>query len=76
MNSGQADAVCGNAAVVNQMLNGAYTDLHTVLTSATGEEYAIAVSQDNEALLDALNEALAALQEDGTIDKLISANMG
>ena len=76
VNSGQANAVCGNAAVVNQMLAGAYTDLHTVLTSATGEEYAIAVSKDNEALLDALNEAIATLKENGTIDELVAKNMG
>lgn len=76
VNSGKADAVCGNAAVVSQMLSGAYSDLHTVLTSATGEEYAIAVSKDNEALLDALNEAISALQDDGTIDELVSKNMG
>lgn len=75
VNSGQADAVCGNAAVVNQMLSGAYTDLHVVLTSATGEEYAIAVSKDNEPLLDALNEAIEALQDDGTLDELIEKNM-
>lgn len=76
VNSGQADAVCGNAAVVNQMLAGAYTDLHAVLTSATGEEYAIAVSKDNQGLLDAINGALKTLTDDGTIDQLIADNMG
>lgn len=76
VNSGQADAVCGNYAVVNQMLAGAYTNLHTVLTSATGEEYAIAVNKDNDALLKALNEAIKALKDDGTIDELIDTNMG
>ena len=74
--SGQADAVCGNSAVVQQMLAGAYTDQHVILTSATGEEYAIAVSKDNPELLAAINDALAKLQEDGTIDELIAANMG
>ena len=72
----QANAVCGNLAVVEQMLAGAYTDLHVVLTSATGEEYAIAVNKDNAELLNAINDAIAALKEDGTIDELISANMG
>ena len=74
--AGQANAVCGNLAVVEQMLAGAYTDLHVVLTSATGEEYAIAVNKDNAELLNAINDAIAALKEDGTIDELISANMG
>lgn len=76
VNSGQAVAVCGNSAVVQQMLSGAYTDLHTVYTSATGEEYAIAVSKDNPELLAAINEAIATLQEDGTLDELIAKNMG
>ena len=76
VSAGQANAVCGNLAVVEQMLAGAYTDQHVVLTSATGEEYAICVNKDNEALLTAINDALATLQEDGTIDELIAANMG
>ena len=74
--AGQADAVCGNLAVVQQMLSGAYTDQHTILTSATGEEYAIAVSKDNPELLEAINGAIETLQEDGTLDSLIAANMG
>ena len=74
--AGQADAVCGNKAVVDQMLAGAYSDEHTVLTSATGEEYAIAVSQDNPDLVDAMNEAIAALTADGTLDEIIANNMG
>ena len=74
--AGQADAVCGNYAVVQQMLAGAYSDEHVVYTSATGEEYAIAVSKDNPDLLDALNGVIAELQEDGTIDDLVAKNMG
>ncbi len=35
------------------------------------EEYAIAVSKDNEALLDALNEALEALIADGTVQEIL-----
>ncbi len=74
--AGKADAVCGNSAVVQQMLAGAYSDQQVVYTSATGEEYAIAISQDNPELLDAVNEAIATLQEDGTLDELIAKNMG
>ena len=74
--AGQANAVCGNSAVVNQMLSGAYTDLHVILTSATGEEYAIAVSKDNPELLDAINDAIDSLEESGKIDEMIAANMG
>lgn len=74
--AGRADAVCGNSAVVQQMLSGAYSDAKIVLTSATGEEYAIAVSKDNPDLLAAINDAIAKLQDDGSIDKMISENMG
>lgn len=74
--AGQADAVCGNIAVVNQMLAEAYDNEHVVYTSATGEEYAIAVSKDNPELLDAINEAIETLDENGTLDELIAANMG
>lgn len=72
MQSGQADAVCTNLAVVNRMISEAYTDAETVLEVATGEEYAAVVAQDNPGLTAAINEALAELQEDGTIDDLVA----
>ncbi len=74
--AGRADAVCGNSAVVNQMLAGAYSDAKVVYTSATGEEYAIAVSKDNPELLAAINDAITKLQDDGSIDEMIANNMG
>lgn len=36
------------------------------------EEYAIAVSKDNEALLEAINGALAELKADGTLDEIVA----
>ena len=36
------------------------------------EDYAIAVSKDNAALRDAINEALVDLIEDGTVDEIIA----
>ena len=70
MQAGQANAVCTNMSVVNQMLADAYQDAEVVYTAATGEEYAVAVSKDNPALTAAINESIAALEEDGTIDDL------
>ena len=70
MQSGQADAVCTNKAVVEKMIKDAYQDAEVVATSATGEEYAIVVSKDNPELTKALNEALKKLKENGTIDEL------
>ena len=75
MQAGQADAVCTNKAVVEKMLKDAYQDAEIVKPIATGEEYAIVVAQDNKALTDAVNKALAELQADGTIDKLIQQFM-
>ena len=70
MQAGQANAVCTNISVVSQMLADAYQDAEVVYTAATGEEYAIAVSKDNPELTAAVNEAIAKLEEDGTIDAL------
>lgn len=75
MQSGQANAVCTNLAVVESMIQTAYQDAHIVKTVATGEEYAIVVSQDNPALTEAINKALAELQADGTIERLVQQYM-
>lgn len=40
-------------------------------TPYTIEDYAMCVNKNNEALLDAINEALAELQADGTLDSII-----
>ncbi|MBO4352025.1 MAG: amino acid ABC transporter substrate-binding protein, partial [Eggerthellaceae bacterium] len=50
MQAGQANAVCTNKAVVEKMLKDAYQDAEVVKSIATGEEYAIVISQDNPAL--------------------------
>lgn len=76
MQSGQADAVCMDKAVVEQMLAEAYTDAEVVKQVATGEEYAVAVSKDNPELLAAINEAIATLTEDGTIEDLTAQFLG
>lgn len=70
MQSGQADYVCTNYAVVSKMLSEAYDDAEIIYAVATGEEYAIAVSKDNPELLAAVNEAIEKLKADGTIDEL------
>lgn len=71
MQSGNANAVCTNKAVVEQMLKDAYTDAEVVKAVATGEEYAAVISKDNPALTAAVNKALAELKSDGTIDSLV-----
>ena len=76
MQSGQANAVIMDMAVVESMVSDAYTDAQIVKTEATGEEYAIAVSKDNPALTEAINDALTELDEDGTLDALVSEYLG
>lgn len=71
MQAGQADVVCTNKAVVEQMLEKAYDNAEVIKSVATGEEYAIAVSKDNPELTAEINKALKKLSENGTIDKLI-----
>ena len=75
LQSGQANAVCTNLAVVEKMLKDAYQDAEVVKSIATGEEYAIVVSKDNAALKTAINDALKKMKSDGTIDKLIQQYM-
>lgn len=75
LQSGQANAVCTNKAVVERMLANAYTDAQVVKSIATGEEYAVAVAQENKALTVAINKALEELQADGTIDALVAKYM-
>lgn len=72
MQSGQANAVCTNKAVVEKMISDAYQNAEIVATSATGEEYAIVVSKDNPQLTEALNAAIQKLKDNGKIDELIA----
>lgn len=70
MASGQVDAVCTNAVVVSSMVSESYTDAAIVANYATGEEYGIAVAKSNPGLLEAIDEALADMKVDGTLDEL------
>ena len=71
LQAGQVDAVCTNLAVVENMVEGTYSDAEIVKTVATGENYAVAISKDNPNLTAAINGALAELKADGTIDSLL-----
>lgn len=71
-----------NCVVIDQQPALSYVEQNEGLsildTEYVVEDYAIAVSKDNDALLNALNEAMAELKEDGTIqsilDKYITAD--
>ena len=76
MQAGQANAVITNKAVGAKMVSESYTDAQVIKEIATGEEYGVAVSKDNSALLDAVNDALAAITDDGTLNSIVNKYFG
>lgn len=69
--SDQADALVTNRSVAAQLVATSFSNEQVIKQVSTGEEYAIAVNKDNTALKDAINESIAKLTEDGTVDALM-----
>lgn len=65
LQAGQVEAVFNDLPVSLDAIQGR-DELQVVEQVETGEEYAIAVAKDNQALLEAFNEALGEIFEDGT----------
>jgi ABC-type amino acid transport substrate-binding protein len=69
LEAGQVDGVVyDESSAIPETFNR--PGLEVVDTVDTGEAYGIAVDPANEALLDAVNDALAAMIEDGTYDEI------
>lgn len=68
--AGKVDAVVIDSAPAKEYVK-ANAGLKILDTEYTNEDYAIGVSKDNTALLDALNSALAELKADGTVQSII-----
>lgn len=70
LSAGKVEAVVLDAPVAaNYAKNDA--DAYKVMEEiATGEQYGIAINKDNAALTEAINQALAEMEEDGTMDEL------
>jgi ABC-type amino acid transport substrate-binding protein len=66
---GQVDAVI-NDVDPNNTAAEENPDLEVTETYPTGEQYGIVFPQGNTALVDAVNEALATMKEDGTLDSI------
>jgi polar amino acid transport system substrate-binding protein len=66
---GQVDAVM-NDLDPNNTAAEENPDLEVVETYATGEEYGIVLADGDTALTEAVNEALATVKEDGTLDEI------
>lgn len=70
--SSQTNALVTNRSVAAQLVATSFSNEQVIKQISTGEEYAIAVNKDNTALLDALNDSIAKLTEDGTVDELMT----
>ncbi len=69
--SGKVDAVVIDNEPAKSYV-AANKDLKILDTEYVVEDYAAAISKDNDALKDAINKALSELKADGTLDKIIS----
>ncbi len=70
LQSGLYNAVIADYPVMAYYCQESYTDLEVVAAIPTGEQYGIVVSKDNPGLKQAIDKALAELEEDGTIAQL------
>lgn len=68
--TGHYDAACADLPVVKYLCTTSYTDLSVAIEVPTGDQYGMAVSKDNQALLDAVNEALQAVIDSGKRDEI------
>ena len=70
VSSGLYSACVSDLPVVSNLCAESYTDLTVSLQIPTGEEYGIVVSKDSPNLTAAINEALQAIKDDGTMEEL------
>ena len=72
----KVQALVYDAPVAEAHIKGEYSDMAILETIATGEQYGIAVNKENTALTEAINGALSDMMADGTMDKLITSELG
>lgn len=68
--TGLYDAGVADLPVLSYMCTKSYTDCQVTLQIPTGEQYGFAISKDNPGLTEAINDALAEMKSDGTMDSL------
>ena len=68
--TGSFNAAVADLPVVQYLVNNSFTDCQVSIEIPTGEQYGIVVSKSNPALTSAINDALAQLDEDGTLKDL------
>ena len=68
--TGSYDGLVTDLPVSAYQIKNSFTDLQIIEEIPTGEQYGIAVSKDNPGLTAAINEALAAMVDDGSMAKI------
>lgn len=68
--TGSYDALVTDLPVASYQIKNSFSDLQVLEPIATGEQYGIAVSKDNPELTKAINEALAKMEQDGTMAQI------
>lgn len=72
LQASQAVALVTNRSVAAQLVATSFDNEQVIKLISTGEEYGIAVNKENTGLKEAINDALAELTDDGTVDSLMS----
>ena len=70
VSTGLYDAAAADLPVMSYLCSQSFTDCKVAIEIPTGEQYGIVVSKDNPGLTSKINEALSALEADGTIKEL------
>lgn len=76
LETGNSDAVLMDSVVANYMINEAGKDFVVLKDNLVAEEYAIGFRKGEEALADAINDALRELKADGTVAKIATEWFG
>ena len=76
LQTGLYQAVVADLPAMVYLINTSYTDLAIGIEVPTGEQYGWALNKNNTGLTAAVNEALAALIEEGTVDELMEKWLG
>ena len=70
VSTGIYDAAAADLPVMKYLCSNSFTDCQVAIEIPTGEQYGIVVSKSNPKLTEAINGALSALKDDGTIESL------
>ena len=68
--TGSYDGLVTDLPVSAYQIKNSFTDLQIIEEIPTGEQYGIAISKDNPGLTAAINEALAAMADDGSMAQI------